>query len=192
MELVWGAEPNRFVVTELEGRSPPGSALDLACGEGRNAIWLAERGWNVTGVDFSDVAVERARQLAARRGLQAEWLTADLATYQPKDEAYDLVLIAYLQLGAEELRAVLTRAVAALAPRGEMLLIGHARSNLSGGFGGPRDPAVLWVPEQIECMLEALGLDVERCAHVLRPVDTPEGPREAIDVLARAHRPASA
>ena len=66
-ELVWTSEPNRFLVQAVEGLAP-GRALDLACGEGRNAIWLAERGWQATGVDFSKVGLEKARQLEDARG----------------------------------------------------------------------------------------------------------------------------
>ncbi len=61
-ELVWSAQPNRFLVAEVE-TLPPGRALDLACGEGRNAVWLAERGWDVTGVDFSNAGIDKARRL---------------------------------------------------------------------------------------------------------------------------------
>ena len=80
-ELLWTATPNRFLVAEASGLEP-GRALDLACGEGRNAVWLVERGWQVTGVDFSDVAIEKARELAAARGVEGEWLAADLADYR--------------------------------------------------------------------------------------------------------------
>ncbi|PLW74405.1 class I SAM-dependent methyltransferase, partial [Streptomyces sp. DJ] len=68
-ELVWGAEPNRWLVREVEDLAP-GRALDLAAGEGRNALWLADRGWRVTAVDFSRTALDRGRRLAA--GLPAE------------------------------------------------------------------------------------------------------------------------
>ena len=68
-QLVWSAEPNRFLVEELAGL-PPGRALDLACGEGRNAIWLARRGWEVTGVDFSGVAIDKAGRMAAEAGVE--------------------------------------------------------------------------------------------------------------------------
>jgi SAM-dependent methyltransferase len=189
-DLVWGAAPNRFVVAELAGQTPKGRALDLACGEGRNAIWLAEQGWTVTAVDFSDVAIERARKLAERRGIDVEWLCADLTAYEPPVGAFQLVLIAYLQLPGAELRTVLARASAALAPAGELLMIGHARRNLTEGVGGPRDPAVLWTPDEIDAALRSSGSSVERCEHVQRSVDTPDGPREAIDVLVRAYRPA--
>ncbi len=187
-DLVWGADPNRFVEAELKGRAPQGRALDLACGEGRNAIWLAEQGWRVTAVDYSDVAIERGRKLAARRGVEVEWLCEDLATYAPEEGAFGLVLIGYLQLPGDAMRAVLARAAAVLAPGGELFMIGHARRNLAEGYGGPSHPSVLWTPEEIRDALEALGLDVERCEEVERPVETPEGPRQAIDVLVRALR----
>src|SRR5690606_39971361 len=78
--LVWGAGPNRFVVEQTEGLAH-GRALDLAAGEGRNAVWLAERGWRVTAVDFSPVAVERGRRIAAERGADVEWAAADVRAY---------------------------------------------------------------------------------------------------------------
>ncbi len=71
-ELIWTAEPNRFVVEEL-GDLPAGRALDLGAGEGRNAVWLAERGWRVTAVDFSPVALDKARRLARARGVSVDW-----------------------------------------------------------------------------------------------------------------------
>ncbi|MFC7739793.1 class I SAM-dependent methyltransferase [Nocardiopsis composta] len=84
--LVWGAGPNRFVVEQTEGLAP-GRALDLAAGEGRNAVWLAERGWRVTAVDFSPVAVERGRRIAAERGADVEWAAADVRAYTPNPAA---------------------------------------------------------------------------------------------------------
>ena len=190
-DLVWGAEPNRFVAAELDGRESQGRALDLACGEGRNAIWLAERGWTVTAVDFSDVAIERAEKLAERRGVEVEWICADLASYEPPSATFRLVLVSYLQLPAADLRGVFALAAEAMVPGGELLMIGHARLNLTEGVGGPRDPACLWTPDEIDAALRALGLSVERCEHVRRPVDTEDGPREAIDLLVRAYRPAA-
>src|SRR3954466_14110312 len=92
-ELLWGGEPNAFVATEV-GDLPPGRALDLACGEGRNAIWLAERGWTVTAVDFSDVAVEKGRS----RNPDVDFRVADVLELEPDEQAYDLVIVFYLQL----------------------------------------------------------------------------------------------
>ena len=75
--FVWTVEPNQFVVAETEGLTP-GRAVDLAAGEGRNAIWLAERGWKVTAVDYSDVAIEKGKKLAESRGVRVHWIVADL------------------------------------------------------------------------------------------------------------------
>jgi 2-polyprenyl-3-methyl-5-hydroxy-6-metoxy-1,4-benzoquinol methylase len=80
-ELLWGAAPNQFLVREVAGLSP-GRALDLATGEGRNAIWLAQRGWNVTGVDFSAVALGKAQAIAADVGVAVEWVEADVLDYE--------------------------------------------------------------------------------------------------------------
>ena len=100
-DLVWGLEPNRFVRAQCE-RLPIGRAIDLACGEGRNTLWLARLGWQATGVDYSAVAIDRARELAAREPLvvtaRLAWHVADVTVDPLKPEYYDLVLISYLHL----------------------------------------------------------------------------------------------
>lgn len=187
-ELLWGSEPNRFVAEVLGLRRPAGRALDLACGEGRNAIWLARQGWSVTGVDFSDVAIERARKLASAEGVEVEWVRADLTGYEPAPEAFALVVVCYLQVGQAERRLVLEKAARALAPGGELFLIGHALRNLTEGVGGPQDPAVLWEPDEIAAELRSVGLLCERCEEVLRPVAAEGRAEDAIDVLVHARR----
>jgi SAM-dependent methyltransferase len=184
-ELVWTAQPNRFVVEELR-ELPPGRALDLGGGEGRNAVWLAERGWQVTAVDFSSVALDKARRLAQAQGLTVDWVLADLRSYRPEPDAYHLVLVAYLHLPPLERVAVLAGAVAALAPGGTLLVIGHDLANLTQGVGGPQDPAVLHTPEAIVAELD--GLTVHRAERVRRPVDTAPEPGVAVDTLVRATR----
>jgi SAM-dependent methyltransferase len=184
-ELVWTAQPNRFVVQEL-GELPPGRALDLGSGEGRNAVWLAEEGWQVTAVDFSPVALDKARRLAQARGVMVDWVLADLRDYRPQPGAYQLVLVAYLHLSPLERVAVLAGAVAALAPGGTLLVIGHDLANLTQGVGGPQDPAVLYTPEAIVADLD--GLTVHRAERVRRPVDTAPEPGVAVDTLVRATR----
>jgi SAM-dependent methyltransferase len=186
-ELLWTARPNRFLVAETESL-PPGRALDLACGEGRNAVWLAERGWRVLGVDFSEVAIGKAHQLAAARGVEAAWLVADLVAYVPDPGAYDLVILFYLQVPADERRVIVRRAADALAPGGTFLLVGHDLRNLESGHGGPKDPDVLYLPEDVAADLDGTGLELERAGAVDRPVETPEGERIAIDALVRARR----
>jgi SAM-dependent methyltransferase len=182
--LLFGAEPNRFLVDEVE-EIEPGRALDVACGSGRNAVWLAFRGWKVTGVDFSGIALEQARGLAAERGVEVEWVEADLLGWRPFDDAFDLIAVLYLQLPGDQLAAVLQRAAGGLAPGGTMLVVGHHRDNLEHGSGGPKDPGVLFTPEQVKETLRGAGLRVEKAAAVLRPR---EGEPDAIDALVRARR----
>jgi SAM-dependent methyltransferase len=185
-DLVWSAGPNRFVEAALTG-VPPGRALDLASGEGRHAIWLASLGWQVTAVDFSKVAIERGRRLATARGVQVDWVRADVLDYRPEAGAFDAVLIAYLHLLPPALAAVLARAARAVAPGGRILVIGHDVSNLRDGVGGPQDPDLLHTPEMIAAGLA--GLDVRRAERVRRPVETPDGVVDAIDTLVYAVRP---
>lgn len=182
-ELLWSASPNRFLVTEADGLAP-GRALDLACGEGRNAIWLAELGWQVTGVDFSEVAIAKARERATRDGVGVDFVCADLLDFLPEPEAYNFVLVLYLQLPAGERRLVLSRAGSALASGGTFLLVGHDLANLTEGVGGPSDPAVLYTPDDIAAELPD-GLEIEKAERVLRDV---EADRPAIDALVRARR----
>jgi SAM-dependent methyltransferase len=184
-ELVWTSEPNRFLVAEAAAL-PAGRALDVACGEGRNAVWLAERGWRVTGVDFSEVGLEKARALAKARGVQAEWAAADLLRYTPEPQAFDLVLVFYLQVPAAERQAIVR--AGAVAPGGRFLLVGHDRRNLEHGHGGPQDPAVLYTAGDVVGDLDAAGLEIERAETVKRPVQTPAGARAALDALVRARR----
>jgi SAM-dependent methyltransferase len=185
--LVWGAGPNRFVAEELTAL-PPGRAIDLGNGEGRNAIWLAERGWLVTAVDFSAGGLARAGRLAAERGISVNWVQADLLDWQPEPDGYDLVLIAYLHLPSAELARVFRAAAAAVAPGGTLLAVGHDRENIARGHGGPQDPDRLYTPAAVTAELG--GLSIRRADQVLRPVPTPEGERTAIDTLVRAERPA--
>ncbi|WP_262285303.1 class I SAM-dependent methyltransferase [Micromonospora sp. MA102] len=185
--LVWSAEPNRFVVESVTGLAP-GAALDLAAGEGRNAVWLAEQGWRVTAVDFSPVAVGRGRELADGRGVQVEWRVADVTAYRPVPGSYDLVLISYLHLPAGDLAPVLAAAKQALRPGGSLVVVGHDLANLTGGTGGPQDPAVLLTPEAVVDGLA--GLHIRRAETARRPVPTTDGGTvDALDTVVVASRP---
>ncbi|WP_439427637.1 class I SAM-dependent methyltransferase [Micromonospora sp. LA-10] len=186
--LVWSAEPNRFVVESVTGLTP-GSALDIAAGEGRNAVWLAGQGWRVNAVDFSTVAVERGRQMAAARGVTVDWRVADVTAYRPVPNSYDLVLISYLHLTAADFAGVLAAAKSALRPGGTLVVVGHDLANLTGGTGGPQDPAVLLTPEAVVDGLA--GLRVQRAETARRPVPTSDGGAvDALDTVVVATRPA--
>ena len=187
-ELMWSAGPNLFV-EQLCRDLTPGRSIDLAAGEGRNAIWLAEQGWDSTAVDYSDVAIDKARQIAAKRGVTITAEVADLTEYEPSPGAYDLVVIAYLQIADEQLTPILGRAAAAVAPGGTFVLVCHDRDNLERGYGGPQHPDVLTTPDQV---VAAIGdrLTIDRAEVAERQVQTDDGERVALDTLVLAHRPA--
>jgi SAM-dependent methyltransferase len=183
---VWGAEPNRWVAEQLADLRP-GTAVDLACGEGRNAVWLAARGWRVYAVDFSTVALEKGRDLERRQqpAIAVGWLAGDVTQFVAP-EPVDLALICYLQVPAAARRATVQSAAESLAPGGTLLVIGHDSRNLGDGTGGPQDPSVLFTPGDVADDLAGLGLRIEQAGEVLRPVAGAERP--AIDALLRAVR----
>ncbi len=195
-DLVWPTSPNRWVVAQLEGHIP-GDALDLGCGEGRNAMWLAEQGWAVTAVDFAENALAKARQEAAAVLAPADaerisWVQGDVLTYEMPTSAYDLVLSTYVHLLDFERRELLRNCVRALAPGGTLLVVGHDTTNLTEGVGGPQEAAILFTGADIEGDLQDhLGsgaLSLERSGRVAREVETEEGTVVAWDALFRARR----
>ena len=186
VENLWAAKPNRFLVGEV-AELEPGVALDLACGEGQNAIWLATLGWDVTGVDYSEVAISKARARAERDGVGVDFVCADLVSYAPMPASFDLAIVLYLHISARERRDVLERAAGALAPGGTFVLVGHDLLNLTEGVGGPKDPDLLSTPDEIASELP--GLEIQKAERVLRDVGGEE--RDAIDMLVRARRPSS-
>lgn len=170
-ELVWSADPNEFVAAHLADLTP-GRALDLAAGEGRNAIWLARRGWDVTAADFSQVALDKGRQVAGDTAVR--WVRAD-ATAWAETSSYDLVLLAYLQLPAAQRRAAVRAAFAALVPGGTFFLVAHDTTNLTEGTGGPQDPAVLMSAEDVLADLSDQTFDVVRAGREARTVGDGHG-----------------
>jgi SAM-dependent methyltransferase len=198
-ELVWSATPNQFVASELEALRP-GRALDLAAGEGRNALWLAERGWQVTAVDFSLAGLDKGRTLQERhergRDLHVDWVHADVLGYDSGPVPYDLVVLAYLQLTDDERRTAVRRAFGALQVGGTFFLVAHDATNLTEGTGGPTSAEVLYTAEDVLADLDGERFDVERAERVERlvppadPVHTHEGDesRTAYDALVRLVR----
>jgi SAM-dependent methyltransferase len=187
-ELLWTARPNRFLVAEV-AELPPGRALDLACGEGRNAVWLAEQGWQVTGVDFADVALTKARNLAAARAVEVDWVHADLLAFRPERRAYDLVLLFYVQLPGAQRGEIVRAAAEGVAVGGTLLLVAHDSSNLEHGHGGPKEASVLYTAADVVADLGGSDLEIERAELVERPIATADGTATALDALVRARRP---
>lgn len=158
-ELVWSAGPNTLLAEELESMAP-GRALDAACGEGRNGLWLAEQGWQVTAVDFSDIAISKGRQIAERRGLHLHWRVADVSSDPIPESSYDLVVVLYLHTDPIERGRWLPSLVRAVAPGGTFFYLGHDPENITHGLGGPQDPDLLPSAEEIAQALP--GFRIER------------------------------
>lgn len=188
-ELVWGIEPNQFIRQQCE-RLPAGHALDLACGEGRNALWLARLGWHVVGVDFSETAITRARELTALEDALVEdrvsWHVADVTLWAGRATSADLVIISYVHLRATARDQLMRSAARAVTHGGHLVIVGHDRRNFLEGVGGPQDPALLYEPDEITSSLRREDLAVDLAETV--PRVTPSG--IALDSLIHARRPA--
>jgi SAM-dependent methyltransferase len=187
-EINWAARPSQVVEAELSDL-PPGRALDLAAGGGRHTVWLAERGWQVTAVDFSQVGLDWGRQLSAARGVpgpQVDWVLADLLDYRPEPCSYQLALMSYLQSTPEVRSAALAAAAAALAPGGTLLVLGFDLANLTEGTGRPSNPDVLYTPEAVCAALPSLR--ILRAERIRREVHTAAGSATSVDTVVRAVR----
>ncbi|SNR73099.1 class I SAM-dependent methyltransferase [Blastococcus mobilis] len=170
----WSSGPNALVAELLAGL-PPGDAVDLGAGEGRHALWLAERGWRVTAVDFSAVGLRRGA--AQPGGDRVSWVPADVTTWAAPPASLDLVVVAYLHLPEADTAAVLTRAVGWLRPGGRLLVLGHDVENIASGVGGPQDPSILYSVDRLAPVAGLLVVD--RLEQVRR--ETPGG--TALDTL---------
>ena len=184
-ELIWTGRANQFVEAHLADLEP-GTAIDLGAGEGRNAVWLATRGWTVTAVDFSQVGLDKAQRLAAEHGAEIATVCADATTWTP-DAPVDLVILSYLQLPYAERQVVLEHAVTWLNPGGTLLVIAHDRSNVEHGYGGPPSGDVCYTVDETVTALDALEITTAEVAE--RHVDTADGVRTALDTLVIAQRP---
>ncbi len=116
-----------------------------------------------------------------------DWVLADLLEYEPPPDGFNLVVVLYLHLPAADRRLVHRRAAQSLATGATVLVIGHDRTNLTDGWGGPQDEAILFSPADVVEDLQ--GFDIDKAETVLRPVPTDAGERVAIDALVRAIRP---
>ena len=184
-ELVWTDRANEFLV-EFTRSLSPGRSLDLAGGEGRSSVWLAERGWDATCVDFSPVGLDKAANLAAARGVTVTTIEADATSWRCEDQ-FDLVVMLYLQLPEPGRTRALEAAVASVAPGGTLVVVAHDIENVTSGHGGPQDPSVCYQPDDVTMVLG--DLETIEAGRRIRVVSTPEGPAEAIDTVVVARRP---
>ena len=179
---LWGAEPNQFLA-EIADVMEPGTALDLGCGQGRNSFWLASRGFTVTGLDLSPVAIEQARAVAVEFDVDVSFESVDLTTWDPAGRVWDLVVLTYLHLSEKRRPVVHDAAKRAVAPGGRVVVIAHHLDNFEAGVGGPPVPELLFTEQQLAG--DFAELEILRNEKVIRTTEL----GEAIDLVFVASRP---
>ncbi len=183
---VWGVGANEFVADRLAGEQPC-RVLDLGSGQGRNAIWLAQQGHQVTAVDVSDVATAQGVQIASEAGVEVNFVAADLATWEPEAESFDLVVLAYLQAPESSRKAVHAKAARAFAPGGRVFIVAHHRDNLEHGIGGPPMIEVLFDEEGVAA--DFVDFDIIENNRVVRHVEKDDIAGDALDLVFIAAKP---
>ncbi len=189
---LWSGQPNPQLVAEI-AELPSGTALDAGSGEGADAIWLAERGWRVTGVDFSTTALARAAEHAAVRGEEVaariDWRHADLMAWTPPEGAFDLVSAQYMHLPPEPRAALFARLAAAVAPGGTLLIVGHDFSDVAAGAHRPPMPEMFFTAEGLAAGLQPGEWVVLVTEARPRPAKVHEGEEITVcDAVLRARR----
>ncbi len=153
-ELVWSGNPNPQLVAEVDELTP-GTALDVGAGEGADAVWLARRGWTVTAVDFSKVALERVAEHAAEQGVEVATEQADVRTWAPPEQTYALVNSQFMHQPPEVFTGLVARLAAAVAPGGHLVVVGHHPKDLeSPSIGRPPVPEMLFTAEEVAAQLD--------------------------------------
>jgi 2-polyprenyl-3-methyl-5-hydroxy-6-metoxy-1,4-benzoquinol methylase len=180
----WSGDPNPVLVSEMSGM-PPGTALDAGAGEGSDACWLAVRGWQVTGVDISTVALERAAARAESLGLTITWLHQDL-TRGPVAGTFDLVSAHYLHMPVALRRTLFAHLAAAVAPGGTLLVVGHDLSDMHTSVARPHLAEMGWAPAEVADSL-GNGWIIEVAEARPRPARDPDGKQITVhDAILRA------
>lgn len=192
---IWSGKPNPQLVSEIEGMSP-GRALDVGSGEGADAVWLAQRGWRVTGVDISRTALAKAEQHARAVGAEIaeriEWRHADLRVEAPEPAAYELVSSQFMHLPTKERRELFSGLAAAVAPGGTLLIVGHHPSDLRTSAHRMHFPDMMFTAEEVADTLDPALWDIVSVQSRPRSVKSSEGHHTTIqDAVLVARRLAS-
>jgi SAM-dependent methyltransferase len=184
---MWSGRPNGRLVAEV-GDLPPGRALDVGCGEGVDAIWLANRGWMVTAIDISDVAIGRARHTAKLAGATVEWICADALHTELPSRAFDLVSMQYPALPKAAGESAVQALLDTVRPGGWLLAVYHDLHDEHRHHMKSRgiDPADYVDADDLSRLL---GDDFTLERHAVEPrLDPPPGTPHIADVVLRARR----
>jgi SAM-dependent methyltransferase len=146
----WDSEPNPFLADDIAGLEP-GAALDVGCGEGSDAVWLAKRGWQVTAVDISQVALDRGR--AADVDDRVKWIQADILAWEPPTAAYDLVSTHFMHMPPADRAAFFGRLAGAVRPGGMLLVVSHHISDLETSIGRWPIPDLYFGADEVAALL---------------------------------------
>ncbi len=152
----YGIEPNAFLMEQAARLTAPADVLAPGDGEGRNGVWLARQGHRVTAVDYSQVGLQKARELAATQGVTLATVLADLADWTPAPASFDAVVLVYTHLPGAIRRSAHRRLAAGLRPGGWLILEAFHPAQLAHGSGGPRDLDMLYTPILLDA--DFLGL----------------------------------
>jgi 2-polyprenyl-3-methyl-5-hydroxy-6-metoxy-1,4-benzoquinol methylase len=190
-DRLWSGHVNSNLASTASELSP-GTALDVGCGEGGDAIWLAEHGWTVTAIDVSVVALDRAAAQAARVGDdiagRITWQQADILAWDPSPQRYDLVSAQFIHLPQPNLEALHHRLAAAVRPGGTLLIVGHHPSDLETSIGRQRLGGIMYTAEQMAVVLDPSEWDITTTAPGRETTD-PDGHKIMIqDAVVRAIR----
>lgn len=192
-EHVWSGRPNPQLI-EQASELAPGTALDVGCGEGADAVWLAERGWTVTGVDISPVGLSRAAEHAAQAGTaiaaRISWLQADLFAEDAEPfGAYELVTSQYLHMPPELRERALRRLAESVAPGGSLLVVSHHPSDLEIPGLRPNVPALFCTASELAALLDPARWEIVAEAAPERSAKGPDGPLVTVrDAVLHARR----
>ncbi len=182
---VWSGNPNPQLVTEASHLTP-GTALDVGCGEGADAIWLATQGWQVTGVDFAAPALERAAAHAA--GIAVDWVRADIRVEVPGGP-YDLVSAQFFHLPGAPRQALFARLAAAVAPGGTLLIVGHHPHDMTSSPHHQHVPDMFFTADEVARSLDPDEWSVLAADARPRTMTGPDGQDVTIrDAVLRARR----
>lgn len=186
---VWSGKPNPQVAATAADL-PPGTALDVGSGEGADSIWLASRGWKVTGVDVSQIVLDRAARHAAEAGVDVTWRQADVTAWDPAPAQFDLVSAQYVHLPRPARDALHRRLAAAVRPGGTLLIVGHHPADLDTTARRLRLPHLMFTAEEIATVLDPSAWDITTSAPE-RPI-TQDGQQITLtDAVLRAVRRAA-